>query len=130
MSTNVDVRPSEGATLLADLARGRFELTYLQSPDVVEPHVLSWFFSSDRIPEAGKREGANRWRLRNRELDEALELTKALDHMPLAINQAAAYISQEWPLCSVQQYLEKLSESEKSKLSLLDLNEGDLRRDK
>jgi tetratricopeptide (TPR) repeat protein len=63
-------------------------------------------------------------------LDEALELTKALDHMPLAINQAAAYISQEWPLCSVQQYLEKLSESEKSKLSLLDLNEGDLRRDK
>ena len=63
-------------------------------------------------------------------LDEALELTMALDHMPLAINQAAAYISQEWPLCSVQQYLEKLSESEKSKLSLLDLNEGDLRRDK
>jgi peptide/nickel transport system substrate-binding protein len=74
---DVDVRPSEGATLLADLARGRFELTYLQSPDVVEPHVLSWFFASDRIPQAGKREGANRWRIRNAQLDEALEQGRA-----------------------------------------------------
>lgn len=69
----LDVRPSEGATLLADLARGRFELTLLQSPEVVEPHVLSWFFASDRIPEAGKREGANRWRVRSPALDAALE---------------------------------------------------------
>jgi peptide/nickel transport system substrate-binding protein len=74
---DLDVRPSEGATLLADLARGRFELTYLQSPDVVEPHVLSWFFQSDRIPEKGKREGANRWRLRSPELDEVLERGRA-----------------------------------------------------
>ncbi|MEY4511398.1 MAG: hypothetical protein RLZZ450_3520 [Pseudomonadota bacterium] len=74
---DLDVRPSEGATLLADLARGRFELTYLQSPEVIEPHVLSWFFQSDRIPEKGKREGANRWRLRSPELDAALELGRA-----------------------------------------------------
>lgn len=74
---DLDVRPSEGATLLADLARGRFELTYLQSPDVVEPHVLSWFFQSDRIPEKGKREGANRWRLRSPELDATLERGRA-----------------------------------------------------
>jgi peptide/nickel transport system substrate-binding protein len=74
---DLEVRPSEGATLLADLARGRFELTYLQSPDVVEPHVLSWFFQSDRIPERGKREGSNRWRLRSPELDRVLELGRA-----------------------------------------------------
>jgi peptide/nickel transport system substrate-binding protein len=74
---DLDVRPSEGATLLADLARGRFELAFLQSPDVVEPHVLSWFFASDRIPEKGKREGANRWRLRDPELDAALEQGRA-----------------------------------------------------
>jgi peptide/nickel transport system substrate-binding protein len=74
---DLDVRPSEGATLLADLARGRFELAFLQSPDVVEPHVLSWFFASDRIPEKGKREGANRWRLRDPELDEVLERGRA-----------------------------------------------------
>lgn len=70
---DLEVRPSEGATLLADLARGRFELAFLQSPDVVEPHVLSWFFQSDRIPVPGKREGANRWRLVDPELDAALE---------------------------------------------------------
>jgi peptide/nickel transport system substrate-binding protein len=74
---DLDVRPSEGATLLADLSRGRFELAFLQSPDVVEPHVLSWFFASDRIPVPGQREGANRWRLRDRELDEVLERGRA-----------------------------------------------------
>ncbi|MDB4974576.1 MAG: hypothetical protein JWN48_2917 [Myxococcaceae bacterium] len=85
---DLDVRPSEGATLLADLARGRFELCYLQSPDVVEPHVLSWFFSSDRIPEKGKREGANRWRLRDPELDAALEQGRA---SPERATRVAAY---------------------------------------
>jgi tetratricopeptide (TPR) repeat protein len=62
--------------------------------------------------------------------EEALKLVEALDFMPLAINQAAAYISQEWPRCSVQKYLEELVESDKAKLSLLNLDDGDLRRDK
>ncbi len=70
---DVEVRPSEAATLLADLAHGRFELTCLQIPEVFEPHVLSWFFGSDRIPDPGVREGANRWRLRSTTLDAALE---------------------------------------------------------
>lgn len=64
----VDVRPSEVATLIADLNRGRFELATMQVPEVFEPHVLSWFFGSDKIPGAG-REGANRWRYHNPELD-------------------------------------------------------------
>jgi peptide/nickel transport system substrate-binding protein len=42
---DVDVRPSEVATLIADLNRGRFELTMLEVPEVIEPHVLSWFGS-------------------------------------------------------------------------------------
>jgi hypothetical protein len=62
--------------------------------------------------------------------DEALELTKALDFMPLAINQAAAYIGHMSPRCSVSDYLRMLEKSDKSKLSLLDLNDGDLRRDR
>ncbi len=74
---DLDVRPSEAATLLADLARGRFELTLMQIPEVIDPHTLSWFFASDRIPEPGKREGANRWRLRSPELDQALETGRA-----------------------------------------------------
>lgn len=70
----LEVRPSETATLLSDLSRGRFELVLMQVPEVFEPHVLSWFFGSDRIPEPGVREGGNRFRIRNPELDRAFEL--------------------------------------------------------
>lgn len=69
----VDVRPSETATLIADLNKGRFELTLLQVPEVIEPHVLSWFFDSSRIP-GPESEGANRWRYRDPELDSLFEL--------------------------------------------------------
>jgi peptide/nickel transport system substrate-binding protein len=69
----VDVRPSEGATLISDLNRGRFEITLLEVPEVIEPHVLSWFFDSSRIP-GPQSEGANRWRYRNDELDRLFEL--------------------------------------------------------
>ncbi len=69
----VDVRPSEAATLISDLNKGRFELTLLQVPEVLEPHVLSWFFDSSRIP-GPDNEGANRWRYRNQELDTLFEL--------------------------------------------------------
>jgi peptide/nickel transport system substrate-binding protein len=72
----VELRPSEVATLIADLNRGRFELTMLEVPEVVEPHVLTWFFGSDHVPGRGK-EGANRWRLRSAALDAALERGRA-----------------------------------------------------
>lgn len=68
----VDVRPSEAATLIADLNQGRFEITLLQVPEVIEPHVLSWFFESSRIP-GPQQEGANRWRYQNEELDALFE---------------------------------------------------------
>ena len=69
----VDVRPSEAATLISDLNRGRFEITLLEVPEVIEPHVLSWFFDSSRIP-GPQSEGANRWRYQNDELDRLFEL--------------------------------------------------------
>jgi peptide/nickel transport system substrate-binding protein len=68
----VDVRPSEVATLVEDMNKGRFELALMEVPEVVEPHVLSWFFASDRIP-GGPQGGANRWRYRNAHVDAALE---------------------------------------------------------
>ena len=40
------------------------------------------------------------------ESQEVAELAAALEYMPLAIVQAAAYISQRAPRCLVQQYLE------------------------
>ena len=69
----VDVRPSEAATLISDLNRGRFAITLLQVPEVIEPHVLSWFFDSSRIP-GPENECANRWRYRNEELDGLFEV--------------------------------------------------------
>ena len=66
------VRRSEVATRIEDLNEGHFDLTRLQVPEVFEPHVLNWFFASSHIPEGGQR-GANRWRLRDEIVDEALE---------------------------------------------------------
>jgi ABC-type transport system substrate-binding protein len=71
-----EVRATESATLVAELNAGRFELALMAIPEVYEPHILSWFFGSDRIPGAG-REGANRWRLRSASLDAALERGRA-----------------------------------------------------
>lgn len=68
----VDVLPSETGTLIADLNRGQFELTIMQMPEVIEPHVLYWWFGRDRIPGPG-REGSNRWRYTDPALEVALE---------------------------------------------------------
>ena len=57
------------------------------------------------------------------------ELTAALEYMPLAIVQAAAYISQRAPRCSVRQYLEEFGKSDRKRTSLLNYEGGQLRRD-
>lgn len=73
----VEVRPSETASLIADLNQGRFDMTMMQLPELIEPHVLSWFFASTQVPGPGT-EGANRWRLRSAALDAALERGRTL----------------------------------------------------
>lgn len=70
---DVELRPSELATLLSDLNAGRFEMTTLQIPEVFEPHTLSSFFASDRIPGRGLGQGANRFRYSNPAFDALLE---------------------------------------------------------
>ncbi|KAI4940765.1 hypothetical protein J4E91_011252 [Alternaria rosae] len=57
------------------------------------------------------------------------ELAVVLEYMPLAIVQAAAYISQRAPLCSVAKYLEEFRKSERRRLRLLGHDDGQLRRD-
>ena len=64
------------------------------------------------------------------ERDDIMRLATALDFMPLAMAQAAAYIHKRSPRCSVHQYTEKLHRSQKSKLSLLNRDETDPRRDR
>jgi tetratricopeptide (TPR) repeat protein len=61
--------------------------------------------------------------------DSVAELAAALEYMPLAIVQAAAYISQRAPLLSVAKYLEDFRKSEPSRLRLLTHDGGQLRRD-
>jgi len=100
----VEVRPSETATLIADLNAGRFDLTFLQVPEVFEPHVLHWFFASERIPEG--RAGANRWRLRDAELDAALERGRAVpgrDSRVAAYAQVQRILARELPVLPLWQ---------------------------
>ena len=49
--------------------------------------------------------------------------------MPLAIVQAAAYIRQRAPRCSIHKYLDEFRKSDKRKTSLLNHEVGHLRRD-
>ncbi|KAF2676434.1 putative kinesin [Lentithecium fluviatile CBS 122367] len=57
------------------------------------------------------------------------KLVAALEYMPLAIVQAAAYISEKAPRCSVVKYLDEFSRSERKRTSLLNHDKGQLRRD-
>lgn len=58
------------------------------------------------------------------------ELAAVLDHMPLALAQAAAYIRRRAPQCSVQQYLEQYRQSDSKASNLLNQEAGYLRWDK
>jgi tetratricopeptide (TPR) repeat protein len=60
----------------------------------------------------------------------APQLARELDFMPLALTQAAAYICQSDGRCSTQRYLEKLRRCDYSEVSVLDMDERDLRRDR
>jgi hypothetical protein len=58
------------------------------------------------------------------------ELAAALEYMPLALVQAAAYIRERAPRSSVRQYLAEYRESDSRKTSLLNQAASHLRRDK
>jgi hypothetical protein len=62
--------------------------------------------------------------------DVSAELLVALEFMPLAIVQAAAYIVRRKPQYSVQEYLQSFRESDRKRTSLLDYNGKQLRRDR
>ncbi|KAF2727510.1 hypothetical protein EJ04DRAFT_538910 [Polyplosphaeria fusca] len=58
-----------------------------------------------------------------------MELVTALERIPLALVQAAAYIRERAPRCSVRQYLDEFRRNDERKTSLLDYEAGSLRRD-
>jgi tetratricopeptide (TPR) repeat protein len=61
--------------------------------------------------------------------DVATDLVQALDLVPLAISQAAAYIQARAPRTSPKKYLAEFRESERKRSNLLEHDAGDLRRD-
>ncbi|KAI9148702.1 Kinesin light chain 1 [Paramyrothecium foliicola] len=65
----------------------------------------------------------------NDALELVTTLVTSLEYMPLAIVQAAAYVSQRWPRCSLKQYLDNYQASDRKKAGLLSYEGGKLRRD-
>jgi tetratricopeptide (TPR) repeat protein len=63
------------------------------------------------------------------DVEKARELVQALDRMPLAITQAAAYIVQRSPRTSVSRYLDDIRKSDRDRTRLLRKDVGDGRRD-
>jgi len=61
--------------------------------------------------------------------DDARKLVRALDYMPLAISQAAAFITHRTPHTSVSTYLQDLQKSDVDRARLLNRNISDTRRD-
>ena len=64
------------------------------------------------------------------DMTDAPELAKELDYMPLAISQAAAYISQNSPRMNIARYLRDFRGSDKTREALLQKDAGDNRRDR
>jgi tetratricopeptide (TPR) repeat protein len=63
------------------------------------------------------------------EQDDAAALVEALDYMPLAITQAAAYISKRSPRATVSSYLQNLRKGDRERDKLLETDTEDSRRD-
>jgi hypothetical protein len=62
--------------------------------------------------------------------EDVVELAAELEFMPLAIVQAAAYVSQRVPRYSVRQYLQDFRRSDHKRTSLLNCDGEQLRRDR
>jgi hypothetical protein len=60
---------------------------------------------------------------------EIAKLVAVLEYMPLAIVQAAAYISYHLPRYSIAKYLDEYRKSERKRTCLLNFDKGKLRRD-
>ncbi|KAJ4359053.1 hypothetical protein N0V95_002515 [Ascochyta clinopodiicola] len=61
--------------------------------------------------------------------DEATSLINALDSMPLALTQAAAFINRRKPHMSISRYVKEFCKSDRDRAYLLERDMGDIRRD-
>ena len=113
---------SENSCILITTRNREAALKLVEPHDVIavdpmdETHALALFEKKLGVQEDNK--------------EDITELVTVLEFMPLAIFQAATYITERWPRCSVRQYLEQFRKSDSKRTSLLDYNGGQLRRDR
>lgn len=123
---------SDGATqsLLAHLPRSengsilvtsRNKSVALQLVEESEIFVIEPMNDSDALALLGKKLEGN-----IDDTGDALELIEALEYMPLAIIQAAAYIRQRESNFSIREYLKDLKKNDQIKTSLLSREDGNL----
>ncbi len=78
---DVEVRSFEFATLIADLKKGNFQLSALQTSEIVEPDMHWVYFHSSRIPSKEFPDNLNRCHYRSPEADQLIEAGRyELDH--------------------------------------------------
>ncbi|KAJ4243339.1 hypothetical protein NW762_014825 [Fusarium torreyae] len=117
------------ASFLPKSTKGKILVTS-RSLDIVEKLVGN-SRAMLQIPIMGKEQALE---LLQRRLDNkteeaaATDLVRTLDCIPLAINQAAAYINRRSPRVTVESYLKEFYGNEKQKDSLLRSDKGDLGR--
>lgn len=91
--------------------------------------------TENTIVEVGPMSVQDAFTLLNRKLGhsvhmaEATTLINALDSMPLALTQAAAFINRRKPRMSVSKYVKRLRQSDRDRASLLEVGMQDDRRD-
>uniref|UniRef100_A0A4E9EIH7 NB-ARC domain-containing protein n=1 Tax=Gibberella zeae TaxID=5518 RepID=A0A4E9EIH7_GIBZA len=124
-----DVLQDRLASYLPKSAKGKILVTS-RSLDVVERLVGS-SRATLRIPIMREEQALEllQRRLENRtDVVAARDLVRTLDCIPLAVNQAAAYINRRSPRVTIESYLCEFYSNEKQKDSLLRSDKGDLGR--
>lgn len=76
----VEVRAFEFGTFFADIKKGSFQISSMQTSEIGDPDFYFTYFHSSRIPDAKNPDAGNRWRYKNAEVDRlTLEGRRELD---------------------------------------------------
>ena len=67
---DVDVRTFEFGTFFADIKKGRYQLGAMDTAPITEPDYYYTYFHSERIPTKEHPHLHNRWRYKNKRIDE------------------------------------------------------------
>ena len=114
------IPPSSNGSILITSRNRSAALQLVEWPDIVDMEPMdkadAVMLCRKKLDVKGKEEKVSK-------------LVEALEFMPLAIVQAAAYIKEREPRCSLEHYLEKFQKSDKAKTGLLNHEAGQLRRD-